>query len=991
MIYDVLELLMNYLQYLYLLVGIAPSVFPTLYRSPFWLVDIVLRGVFSSGSDGNADSHSEAALQAESLAGEEGGALGLRVPSWLPTDLRLTFALTNVVAPLLLVFLSTLLLGPPHCTAFAYLLSASVFLTVAGALLLLFLQRQPPATDEAWQSGPTLAALARGVSTQGAVIITAVGAAAVAVLLVLGIVLRLVLGARERARVLERLRQFESAPDAAEELVARRLLYADDAGPGNGEEMEKEAWVQRAKAEMAHQRLLWRRHKGTRAFSLPWTLLKLLVSLGGFAAAFVFALAPGHAVVIAIRVGQVCYPLAAASFLLALLFAVALVLGLTRSGRLRLFAIKLWLRRMLLGVVFLAVSFMYSPILRSTINLFPCQTVACAASDGDGDAFSGSAATACVQGTRRRTIARLSADAGVPCSGVDGFMTAAALLASSAYAVFFLLLYGLVTRRALRALQQYPLPDSATRTSPPSAWTEAQRADIGATFAGDVTATSPVLPPPPPLGSRLRQTARQEDVIYRARVSSSENEAKFLYSPYAYAFRYFKLVVVAQKTATVVVSTLMREGSGVGSPWMGFAACVVIHAGLGVALVVCRPYAQPLEFVLSLALQLMLSVLAAMGLTSALASTAAPLPLWSFVTTCLFLVPCAAMVVGGVLTLRRHPHPTLCGKRDAKRPPCRAGRRFCDGWGLRLSGCCLRGNKGGAGSWYEQFGRSRLQHEIFVPALYFARDTRALAAAAGNDEAKNEEAAAAGRASPLWDPVGTPRTPTNKCSLFLLESQRHATSDGRVRARRQWARLRAAVFAGRFSGLGNQHRRNSAEAPISSWRAAAAAAATSAMTTPFSPIRLPAEPPSHSLAMTTLLASVANETRWETSPYFSTKKKSRPWQEQQGCRELGESPSPLSSSSPPREARRREAFLERVRVFSARQRLLTLHYRQKRHLLLLQRAVDCLINAQVAQTMRYLLLFLGVTTAAAAALCICGMLRVEGNYVPSSLECTTVR
>ncbi|ESL07512.1 hypothetical protein TRSC58_04798 [Trypanosoma rangeli SC58] len=739
MVYDVLELLMNYLQYLYLIVTIAPSVFPTLYSSPFWAVDIVMRTVFSNGSDNNTDGHSQATLGVKSPAGREGGALSMRLPPWVPTDLRLMFAFTNIMAPLVLVFFSALLLGPLHFTVFVYLLCASVFWTVAGAVLLLFLLRQPLVTDEVWQRRLTLAALMRSVSTQGAIIITAVSAAVLAVLLILGIVLRVVLGAREQARVLERLHQLECTPDTTEERVARRLLYSDDTGPGNREEMEREARVQRAKAEMAYQQLVWRRYKETHAFSSSWTLIKLAGSLIGFAAAFMFAFAPKIEVLAAVHAGQVRYPLAAVLFFLSVLFTVALVLGLTRKSRLQLFKLKLWLRHVLLCVVFFAVSFMYSPILQNAIDLFPCQRAVCVGADGgshsgDSDSFRGSGA-AYVQGTRLSTISPLSADASVPCNGVDGFLTASAILASSAYAIFFLLLYGFVTRQALRALQRYPLPESVANSSSLYSSKEEQRPDIGATFSGEdaAVAFSSTLPPASlfardtgtgtarATAPRPTKTPKKVDVVYRARVVSSENEAHFLYAPYAYAFRYFKLVVLAQKTATVVISTLMREGSGVGDPWMGFAACVLIHAGLGVILVVCRPYAQPLEFVVSLALQLMLSVVAAMGLTSALASTTASVPLWGFMTFCLFLVPCASVVGGSILTLRRRPKRTLWRKRDANRRSRRAECRFFRRWGQRLAGYV--GSKE-TECWYEQCGRRCLANEVFVPAFSFVREKR---------------------------------------------------------------------------------------------------------------------------------------------------------------------------------------------------------------------------------------------------------------------------
>ncbi|KAF8299713.1 hypothetical protein TcYC6_0064330 [Trypanosoma cruzi] len=1001
MIYDVLELLMNYMQYLHLMVLIAPSMFPTLYSSLFWLVDIVMNAVFSNGGDHNMSNKTKPSQEAGGMSAQE-GVLGLQLPSWVPVDVRLLFALTNIFAPLVLVFLSTLLLGPPHFAAFVYLLCASFFWMIAGILLLLLLLGKLRDTDALWQNGQTILAITHALSVHEAVVMTAVSASAVVLLLVIGVVLCIVLGARERARVLERLRQLECAPCTEEERVARRLLQFDSTGLENEEEMEKEARVRRARAEMAYQRLFWSRYKETHSLSLLWTFIKLIMCILCVASAFVFALAPKMDFLRAIQIRHVCYPLAALLFLLGLLFVASFLLGLTRKGRQRLFKIKLWLHHMFLYVVLLAVSFMYSPILRNAISLFPCQTVACTVFDGssysDEDTSSIGSYAACMQRTTTH-VSCLSSDPNVPCNGIDGFLMASAVLATSAYAVFFLLLYGLVARQALRALQRYPLADSVTASSTPFACKEEQRTGIGRRFDGDVTDTSPTMPMDSLFAtnasaltaSRVKKTSKKIDVLYRERVSSSRNEAQFLYAPYAYAFRYFKLVVLAQKTLMVIISTLMRQGSGVASPWMGFAACVLIHAGFAVVLIVCRPYAEPLEIVVSLALQVMLSVVAAMGLTSALASTAIPVPLWSFVTSCLFLVPFAAVIAGEILTFRQHSQRKAWREKDAKQSSCRSNRHFWRRWGNWLLGYFRKARPVPS---YERCGGDRLGNEVFIPALYFVRDKKNTRKSVGSGPILTRGCVAdACTRTPVDDTVvqsaahsdlvDISRVPTNSGCRFLQEPRRNVTSDGKTGAKRHWALLRDAVYSGHFLTVFDSHRKNYFEVPTASRRGVKNTARMSS----FSPMRFPEEQNFHSIAMTTLLASVANESRWEKSPYFSPSNKFGELQKQQARRGLDVSFSPPHATSPPREARRREAFLERVRVFSARQRLLTLHYRRKRHLVLQQRAVDCFINEQVAQTMRLLLLFLGVIAAMAAALCICGMIHVEGNSLASPQEC----
>ncbi|EKF26491.1 hypothetical protein MOQ_009810 [Trypanosoma cruzi marinkellei] len=796
MIYDVLELLMNYMQYLHLMLLISPSVFPTLYSSPFWLVDIVMNAVFSNngGGDHNVSNHTTKPTQEAGGISVSEGVLGLQLPSWVPVDVRLLFALTNIFAPLVLVFLSTLLLGPPHFAAFVYLLCASFFWMIAGILLLLLLLGKLHDTDALWQNGQTLLAITHALSLHEAVVMTAISASAVLLLLVIGVVLRLVLGARERARVLERLRQLECAPCTQEERVARRLLQFDSNGLENEEEMEKEARVRRARAEMAYQRLFWRRYKETHSLSLLWTFIKLIMCIVCVTAACVFAFAPKIDLLWAIRMKHVCCPLAALLFLLGLLFVAFFLLGLTRKGRQRLFKIKLLLRHMLLYVVLLAASFMYSPILRNAISLFPCQTVACTVFEGssysDEVTSSIGLCAACMQKTTTH-VSCLSSDPNVPCNGIDGFLMASAVLATSAYAVFFLLLYGLVARQALRALQRYPLADSVTASTTPFACKEEERTEIGRRFNGDVTATSPTMPmdslfatnASALMASRVKKAPKKIDVLYRERVSSSQNEAQFLYAPYSYAFRYFKLVVLAQKTVMVIISTLMRQGSGVASPWMGFAACVLLHAGFAVVLIVCQPYAEPLEIVVSLALQVMLSVVAAMGLISALTSTAIPVPLWSFVTSCLFLVPFAAVIAGEILTFRQHSQRKAWQKKDPKQSSCRLNRHFCQWWGNWLVGYFRKVRPVLS---YERCGGDRLGNEVFIPALYFLQDEKKTKKSVGDvlpltrgcvadactrtpvEETMMQTAA-------LSELVDMSRIPPNSTCRFLQEPRGHVT------------------------------------------------------------------------------------------------------------------------------------------------------------------------------------------------------------------------
>ncbi|KAG8348401.1 hypothetical protein ERJ75_001325900 [Trypanosoma vivax] len=1063
MLLDVLELLLNYMQYVNLTVSIAPSAFPTLYSSPLRLMNSVMR-VLSYSSDGagaaNVTLCNDTATETSHSA--------LNLPAWLPLDQRLKFALTNIVCPLGLVLLLATILGPSYLAVFACLLYSTVFLMMGGAILL-----RARTSEEVRDSSSALSQLIENFPRSGMIALTAVGTVVFLLLVVGGVALRIVWGMRKKAQLLEQLQQLEHPPCTVEERVAERLLnsatvWSESRKDNSGtlrtatfmreeerDEME-EMRVRRAKADLAYHALLLRRYRETKTLSIPWVMVKSFSLLICVSVAFMFARVDDSEALQPIHSSSLFYIPAGVLFLAAFVLSVSLLLSFTRRGRQRLFAIKLWLRHFFLSLCFLIVSFMYTPILRNTFSLFPCRELNNTAAATDGNATHS-------QGNVTKRL-YLAADHSVPCSNVDKFILASSILSTAMYSVFFVLLYGLATRHVLKALDYYPLVDTATN----SAWREEREAPVTTPGKSEAPTTcEPVVETRQIPGNRqvgagpmaVPSTRRRDSVrvtksvnrrcaAYYERVRLSQNKARFLYAPYERSWCYFKLVVLAQKIAMVIFSAAMQEDLGIASPWKGFAGCVALHLGVAAVLVICRPYARPMEFVVSLALQQMLWILAALGLLSTFRPNAIPDPLWSFVTSCIFLVPLVAVIVGFLMGIRQRSLNHRIETGEAKRHHCDSqaqGRSRCWMWKLVLRLIPFRSEEKERHQMrYQQHGRKSTWGYTFVPALFFQRQevahdadgvsanecAIAMEEAVGRQDVprvaenpvpavhKTEASDASSdsscsrssflTATSLPMAVGIPGTVTTLESLLTSAQKADTNTDNvaptppapqgrkeKTAAAKHWDILRNALRSGRLRTHLSACTRGVSAGPVSWCEPTAGATTTCRALLDTASFQGASWKSRHSrrLAMNALFITVASECRWDASACAgmlgpSCPRRAKPKQRQKCL--AGDAngdkngtagkrrPSTSLLLLPPscKDVRLHEAFLERVQAVAARQRLIAFYRAQRLHLAEQQRAVDCYINAEVAQVVRHLIVLLGVAATMSAALFLRGMLHV---------------
>nr|CCC92185.1 conserved hypothetical protein [Trypanosoma congolense IL3000] len=1019
MIYDVLELLLNYMQFVSLIVLVAPSAFPPFYSSPFRLLDSAL----SSVSHGSGDVNSTSTRSPMS---------GFNFPAWMPPDLRSLFAFTSIVLPFGLSGLSVLVLGPLLFVFFTYSLCISVFTMVSGVLLL-YAQRSAAIRD----SGSALSRLVLSVPTQINIAMATAGGVSVILLLSIGFVWYHVARRRKRAQVLEQLRYLEHAPRAVEERAAEMLLGSntttrneEDCDPPPSLQSQwggDEARVCYAKAELAFREMQRRKHVETYARSPAWILLKLFALLISVAALLYLLWDGVWNNSESLPRGTMLYSIVGVLLLTALLLTVSLVLSFSEKGRRWLFSAKLWLRHLFIYFLMLFVSFLYAPILCNSISVIPCRDLHSNANLSSVKMLHGIQTGS---GVRQIVWQRgLLADPNVPCAGVDGFMRASSLLTATAYTLFIIMLVGFVTRQVLLALEHYPLAKS-------------RRHSLGCCEQGSKVETENGWPQ---RGFAARDAVSQPHGIsdslttYYERVRLSANEVRFLYAPYTYSWRYFKLVVLVQKTAMVIFSQVMREDVGVLSPWTGFVALMLINLAMFAMLLLCRPYAETLEYVVSVALQLMLLVLASMGLVSFLEPVKIPEGLWSLVTSCVVLVPCAAVFVGNALTSKSQSCPT---RWDTHKHFAKGRRRTVAGprrWISVLRNLCAK-SMCAEHLWCQRYGQEVFREQKFVPALYFVsnkgsvlmREVEPPRTAAFLVETLSE---ATKRIKTVSDDYksqasSSPQTEVDFSSAYVyLRSLRKKLFSGRFESREGQsaalcshphvmgvAPLHVAGTPGNMSQgpLSAQHPAHfseefcSSSAPVSLGATGSSPTPTkwwlqsskqnSAAASPMTSL-VPIDPLSESTVgghlrrplATALFSSVRGAYDEPSTPNFCTRRVSLRTNTDR-CVHYdnmtasldGRPASPLFSQYHPsvsQHMRHQEAFFELVQAVTGRHRLVQYHREQKHHLERQQRAVDCYTNEQAASMVRRLLVFIVSTTAVAAAMFLRGILHVgEEGY-----------
>ena len=308
-----------------------------------------------------------------------------------------------------------------------------------------------------------------------------------------------------------------------------------------------------------------------------------------------------------------------------------LLLGFGRKGRMRQFHVQVYVRDHFVSIQLLLVSLLYTPAVRNVIVMFNCQSITCPpgtrfphAQSLFLDVASGSLCEPCNFTAFNQscplslqlsecgtaiTDSRLVADTGISCHNVRAFFMPAAAIMLVSFVISLPILNVILTRISARLLEiEYPIDGRQTE-------------------------------------------GYTEDEKWYEKVLLSENVAKFIYAPFQRKFKHWRMFFLFQKLAIVVVSTVARTGAGVAGAPLGIGLSLAIHFLLFVYIVIVAPFQRKVENLFMAITQVMLSIVASLGLASTVGAPA-PDAVLLITAVCVFILPLLALIFGEVLTFK---------------------------------------------------------------------------------------------------------------------------------------------------------------------------------------------------------------------------------------------------------------------------------------------------------------------------------------------------
>jgi hypothetical protein len=594
---DLFEIGFSYVQYLLLLIQIAPSAFPSYYNVPFNVLrylNLDLVNVFSEG-----------ARYSNSFQWE--------IPRWIPLDFRLQFTLVSVTIPLLASLIGMYSLAAKSFFLWYFCMLISLFLVVLGALLLL----------------------------NGSMFASSVNESQRFYILYFGAIAAGLLGAFGLLRFVY-LRLTEHTVDDADVLHANRqhgdvlgeLLKGEDPA-GNileavfGDGMTGDELSQATKNENLNQ-ILERETAKVDASAAVERFAYVIVTLFfglSFLGLFSSFIPPFEN----FRDSDFWWYFGLVVLFFCALFLTWFVLGFSRRGRMRQFHIQVYARDHFVSIQLLLVSLLYTPAVRNVIVMFNCQSITCPAGTrfpyGESlftDVAPGSLcepcnftqfAQACPASLQDLlcggpvTDMRLLADSGISCSNITPFFMPAAGIMLVSFVMSLPILNVILTRISARLLEiEYPVDPRQTE-------------------------------------------GYTEDERWYEKVTLSENVAKFIYAPFQRKFKHWRMFFLTQKLAIVVVSSVARTGTGVAGAPLGIGLSIGIHFLLFLYIAVVSPFQRKAENLFMAVTQIMLSIVGSLGFASAVGAPG-PDSLLLVVAVCVFLLPLLALIFGQVITFK---------------------------------------------------------------------------------------------------------------------------------------------------------------------------------------------------------------------------------------------------------------------------------------------------------------------------------------------------
>ncbi|RNF18204.1 uncharacterized protein Tco025E_04589 [Trypanosoma conorhini] len=314
-VFDLADMTVAYVQYIYILVSISPTSFPDFYVEPFRSLRYVSLEFMDSFSKENRYRNP----------------LEIKLPDWLPLDYRLQFAFIVVFAPFLVSLIGVLTVCSTLAFGWAVLTLAALFSMVFGAVLL----AQP------WIHST------ESLPKQTRVLLLSVGAASTAVLILigaLGVHCRRLRRMREQEAIMLDITTERNEPAWATSLAEKAVTRS---------ETNRRALAALTAYEDSNKRYLRRFHL---AVMLPQLVVAVVVVMSGV----VFAGLPPIQEIRFLQFSPVGHATGSILVLTGLITVVWAILGLFRAGRRLHLKMYDLLSSTMLGIMLIAISFIYS-------------------------------------------------------------------------------------------------------------------------------------------------------------------------------------------------------------------------------------------------------------------------------------------------------------------------------------------------------------------------------------------------------------------------------------------------------------------------------------------------------------------------------------------------------------------------------------------------------------------------------------------------------
>ena len=598
---DLLDMTVTYIQYITLLLRLDPQDVPDFYTEPFKVLRYVVLDIFNQVGENQRYNNS----------------LRVKLPDWLPLDIRLQFVCIAVIGPMVVTTLGMLYVyGKPVYIWFVCVLG-TLFMLLFGFILLANLSSF--AVPGAALPSRTALSVLGGVGLPCFLLLLAGG------LLWMG-----------RARLQRLQRDAAEMEDLVEEERQRRRDQRVTQQMVDREGIDLVAVA----AEQVHAR---REKEAIEHIDWGDVLLQGLFVIVLFIGSLILLDAIKIRAIADMQRGKVFKVLGIIAMVLWGCVTFWWILELFKKGRQLQKKISNAVSRRGLSLVVMVSSTLYINVVTNFISIMYCVTLKCEA--GTRTPFSASLFPSLVEGAPAEVLTgsavgcvscdyhaypqrcsadwqrqlcttavqqrRLVYDPRVECADIDAFYKASGSLIFVVYLVFLPYLQFYMAQYAVQVLKEsYPL-------------------------------------------ERRYYDVFTPEEIYFQKVLSSKNNAAFAYRAYKPEFRFYRLSFLLQKVILGVVGCVMRKGLSHDVSWAGMIFFLVVPLIALSCSLYLQPFSRQVEAYYFVAVQAMVSVCAVVCLIAQqIRAVGMPTGIWIVLMVLLIVVPVCTLVVGNAVTLQ---------------------------------------------------------------------------------------------------------------------------------------------------------------------------------------------------------------------------------------------------------------------------------------------------------------------------------------------------